>query len=290
MRERTLRRALARRVSPEQEVGSRVAYRRQAAPQAGARPFEGAVDRFDGRVEHVGHFVGVVSEHLAQDEHGALASRQDLQRGHEGQGDGFGLCVAGLRAERDVDAPRERVGIRLEPHDFTEASRLGRLNLGDVPLLGRASAGRAKRVEAPVGGDPVEPGAERGASLESSEALPGGQERLLQGVLGVLEGSEHPVAVHLQLSAVRFGQLSERVAVSGPRPDDQVGCHYSTQRDVGRSPNHLPSIDTGRVANWARPLSRHRGVCIIDGSDDRPPVLLSWAGCKHPRTEQGARE
>ena len=53
-------------------------------------------------------------------------------------------------------------------------------NLGHVPLLGRASAGRATRVEAPVGGDAVEPGAERGASLEPSEALPSGQQRVLE--------------------------------------------------------------------------------------------------------------
>jgi hypothetical protein len=63
-------------------VGSRrrfaLASRRQTALEAGARPFEGTVDRFDGRVEHLGHLVGVVSEHLAQDEHGALASGQDL--------------------------------------------------------------------------------------------------------------------------------------------------------------------------------------------------------------------
>ena len=71
-----------------------------------------------------------------------------------------------------------------------------------------------------MGGDPVQPGAQRGASLEPAEALPGGQQRVLEGVLGVLEGSEHPVAVHLELSEVRFGQLPERVAVPGPRPCD----------------------------------------------------------------------
>ena len=193
--------------------------RRQAALQAGAGPFEGAVDRFDGRVEHVGHLAGVVPEHVAQDQHGELARGQDLQRGDEGQRDGFGLFVAGLGAERHVDrALEEGVGKRLEPHDLAEPGRLGRLDPGDVPLLGRAPAGRAQRVEAPVGGDPVEPGADRGASLEPAEALPGGQQRVLQGVLGVLEGAEHPVAVHLQLPAVRLGQLAERVAVPGPRP------------------------------------------------------------------------
>jgi hypothetical protein len=51
------------------------------------------------------------------------------------------------------------------------------------------------------------------------------------GVLGVLEGSEHPIAVHLELSAVRLDQLSERVAVPGPRPGDQVRCHHTTLVD-----------------------------------------------------------
>jgi hypothetical protein len=128
-------------VSREREAFA-LAGRRQAALQAGAGPFEGAVDRFDGRVEHVGHLVGVVTEYLAQDEHGALASGQELQCGHEGQGDGFGLFVAGLRAERHVDRPLEEgVGIWLEPDDFAEPTRLGRFNLGVVPRLGRASAG-----------------------------------------------------------------------------------------------------------------------------------------------------
>jgi hypothetical protein len=42
----------------------------------------------------------VESEDVAQDEDGKLARRQDLKGGHEGQGDGFGLLIAGLRADR----------------------------------------------------------------------------------------------------------------------------------------------------------------------------------------------
>src|SRR5215469_7072136 len=68
------------------------------------------------------------------------------------------------------------------------AGRLGRYNPGHVPLFGGSPAGRAACVEATVGGDPVEPGAERGAFLEPSEALPGGQQRVLHGVLAILEG------------------------------------------------------------------------------------------------------
>jgi hypothetical protein len=41
---------------------------------------------------------------------------------------------------------------------------------------------------------------------------------VLECVLGILEGSEHPVAVHLKLSQVRFGQLPERVVVPQPAP------------------------------------------------------------------------
>ena len=153
---------------------------------------------FDGRVEHVGHLVRVESEHVAQDEHGQLARWQDLKSGHEGQGDGLGLFIPGLRSERHVDRTLEEgVGKWLEPYDFAESGRLGRFNPGHVELLGRSSVGGAKRVEAPVGGDPVEPCADRGAPLEPSEALPSGQQRVLQSVLGVLNGSEHPVVVHL---------------------------------------------------------------------------------------------
>jgi hypothetical protein len=33
--------------------------------------------------------------------------------------------------------------------------------------------------------------------------------------------------VHLQLPAVRLGQLPERVTVPGPRPGQQVSCHFT---------------------------------------------------------------
>ena len=59
------------------------------------------------------------SEDVAQDEHRELAGRQDLKGGHEGQGDGFGLLVAGLRAERRGDGTLEQgVGKWLKPDDF----------------------------------------------------------------------------------------------------------------------------------------------------------------------------
>ena len=173
-----------------------------------------------GHLQHAGHLAGVESEDVAQDEDGELARRQQLQGGYEGQRDGFGLLVAGLRPGRRVGgALEEGVRKRLQPDGLVARRRHGRFELRHVPLLGRAPARRAARVEAPVGGDLVQPGAQRGAFLgEPADALPGGQHRLLDGVLGVGEGSEHPVAVHLQLPPVRLGQLPERLAIPGPRP------------------------------------------------------------------------
>jgi len=43
-------------------------------------------------------------------------------------------------------------------------------------------------------------------------------------------------------STVRLGQLSERVAVPGLRPGDQIGCYHFLS---------ISSIDTGRAANFA---------------------------------------
>jgi NAD(P)-dependent dehydrogenase (short-subunit alcohol dehydrogenase family) len=106
-----------------------LAHRLRAALQAGAGPFERAVDRFDRRVEHVGHLVGVIPEDFAQDEHGALASGQDLKGRHEGERDGLGLFVTCLGAKRQVDRPLEEgVGVWLEPRDFAQPGRLGRFN------------------------------------------------------------------------------------------------------------------------------------------------------------------
>ncbi len=45
-------------------------------------------------------------------------------------------------------------------------------------------------VDAHVGGDPVKPGAQRAASLVAGESAPGPQHRLLEGVLGVMDGSQ----------------------------------------------------------------------------------------------------
>jgi hypothetical protein len=63
-------------------------------------------------------------------------------------------------------------------------------------------------VEANVGGDAVQPGAQRGTPFESFEALPGADHRLLDRVVGVPGGAEHPVAMPGERRAVGF-ELSD---------------------------------------------------------------------------------
>ena len=50
-------------------------------------------------------------------------------------------------------------------------------------------------------------------------APPRPQERLLHGVLGLVERGEHPVAVHVQLAPVPFGERGEPGSVAGTPPE-----------------------------------------------------------------------
>ena len=81
------------------------------------------------------------------------------------------------------------------------AESIGSIRLG--PSLDRLQAG--------VSGDPVEPGLERAAALESGQGPPGVQQRLLERVLGVLQRAEHPIAVSVQRCTMGSDQLAECV-------------------------------------------------------------------------------
>lgn len=136
-----------------------------------------------------------------------------------GQREGLGLLVARLGAERHGYCPFEqRIGVRLEPCDLAEPGRFGQFHIWRVSFVGSSPASRATRVEASVGGDPIEPSPQRGPPVEPAQPPPRGQQRLLQNVLGVLERAEHPVAVRLEFATVRRGQLTESVVVASARP------------------------------------------------------------------------
>jgi hypothetical protein len=52
--------------------------------------------------------------------------------------------------------------------------------------------------------------------------LPGGEERLLDRVLSILDRAEDAVAVQLQLTPVPLDQLGEGIGVAGLRPGDEI--------------------------------------------------------------------
>ena len=107
----------------------------------------------------------------------------------------------------------QRVRVRLEPDRLAPARRLRRERrvVGRSRQRGNPSAAVAERVQAAVRGDAVQPRAQRRAPLEAVEAAPRGEQRLLHEILGVLDGPEQPVAVHLQLTAMLLREFPEGV-------------------------------------------------------------------------------
>ncbi len=105
-------------------------------------------------------------------------------------------------------------------------------------------------VEAGVGGDRVEPGAQRAALGELRQAAPGPQHRLLQGVLGIVDRAEQAVAVGVELAAVGVGELPEGPFVASARGLEQLplGCAGSCRRRPHRLPTYPVAIVSIRAA------------------------------------------
>ncbi len=124
------------------------------------------------------------------------------------------------RAARSAPrAPRSRprrpsrlVGVGLDPHGLDQRLAGAVVRVRGRPVVDRQHPLRPPRdcVEAGVGRDPVEPGAERTSICEPGQPAPGTQQRLLQRVLGVVHRAEHAVAVGVQLSAIRLDQAGRR--------------------------------------------------------------------------------
>ena len=156
-----------------------------------------AVDRNDRHVEQRGGLLRGPLDDVPKDQHGALAWRQELNGRQECEldrlarhddGIGFGLPWRHL--------VEQSIGIRLQPGDLAE-------RFEGAPA--RSSIVAANRVQADIRGDPVEPGSEGGRAVKARPAAPRPQVRLLDGVLGLLEGPEHPVRVDVQLASIGFG-------------------------------------------------------------------------------------
>ena len=184
---------------------------------------EGAAHRLLAGVEHRRDLFGAEAEDVPQDQDSSLTWWQQLEGGHERQRDGLACLDAGIGAGCGVlDPLQEQVGVGLQPHHVAGGVRLGVGACRHGDSRGLTPARGAQSHEAPVGRDPVQPGAYRRPDLEPADVLPGGEERLLDGVLSVLGRAEDAVAVQLQLTPVSLDQLGEGVRVTGLRPGDKI--------------------------------------------------------------------
>ena len=114
-----------------------------------------------------------------------------LQGGGESELDTLALLVASVGADQLGSEAELGIRVGLEPDGLGQ--RLGR---NAVRIRGRGEVDRQDalgtlldRPQAGVGGDRVEPGTEGAAALEAGESAPGAQERLLEGVLRVVQPS-----------------------------------------------------------------------------------------------------
>ena len=190
----------------------------------------GAVQRAgDGRLgqpEVLGGLPRRPPEHVAQDEHRSAPGRQVLEGGDEREldrlatdGDRVGLVVP------VGDGLPQAVGEGLQPRDVGPRHHLVVAGTGvgrrRAEVLWQHAAGPSGEcVEAGVGGDPVQPGAQGRPALELLEVPPRPQEGLLDEVLGLVDRTEHAVAVHPQLAAVALDEARERRLVAGPGGGD----------------------------------------------------------------------
>src|SRR6185312_9464685 len=155
------------------------------------------------------------------------------------------------------DALQQHIGIRLEPYRLVPVGRLGHLG---HPRVLRATASRPQRIQRAVGGDAVQPGTDRPPLLKPRQAAPGGEQRLLEQILGILGRAHDPVDVQLQLTTVGIGQLAERVLVAGTRTGEGLLVHRRilaqrlpwariTGNDAGTARNSSVSFRLGARLN-----------------------------------------
>ncbi len=242
---------------------------------------ERAVHRRRGGIEHRGDLSGGEPQHVAKHEHGALAGREAMKRGEERERYRLAGLVAGLRTGRAVDdAFEQRVGIGLEPQHLAVAG--GLRGGGCQPGRRRgASTAVAQHVQTAVGGDPIQPGAQRRALLERLQCSPRGEECLLHRVLGVLHLAEDPVAVQLQLAPVGVRERRERLMVARTGTDQSAVVH---ERSLA---SRLTTIVTPPMLEIRRRVSppggvrtRDRQIRVLIGRPmrtSRPPQTIDRA-------------
>ena len=159
------------------------------APQRRVRALQGAVDGGDGRVEQLGGLRRRPAHDVARDDDRPLARRQQLDDGEERELDRLARrpCRrAASRRRAGSTGPRRRT----RPSAGAGRARFSASRQAFVAI--RYSQARAF-----------------GPPANVVARTPRPQQRLLDGVLRLLERGEHPVAVDVQLAAMARAQRRE---------------------------------------------------------------------------------
>ncbi len=190
-------------------LGQRLQNDFALAAQCRARSLQRAIYRGNRGVQGLRYFRGRPAQHFDQQQHGALLRRQALERGHEREADTL-LQHCGSRR---IGICGQGAGVR----DRLEPMRARALGEFVVHRTGRALFHRPRPpravtqfIEAHIRCDAVQPGAQRGSSVESLQISPRADDGLLHGIVGVDGRAEHPVAVASQSEAVYFELVDAR--------------------------------------------------------------------------------
>src|SRR4029450_11742327 len=178
-----------------------------------ARPLQGAVDRRGADIQEPSGFSGRPAQHVTQDERRPLLRREKLNDCEERDFDRFA-------AQHD----RFRVGIVLRDRlDQGVWNRLKPRNLvgrrwSAVLLRLRGQNGppfvAGDGIEADVGCHAVEPRTKWRSLYEALPIAPRAEKRVLQRILGVVEGAEHAIAVDQQLTTMAASEMVESLFVT----------------------------------------------------------------------------
>jgi hypothetical protein len=92
----------------------------------------------------------------------------------------------------------------------------------DLARRHRAAAFGADDLQAAGGRDPVQPVTQGCLALEAVQRPPGAWQRVLNGYASVVQGTQHPVGVHVQGAQGRADQHPECLAIACPGGCEQV--------------------------------------------------------------------
>ena len=264
--------------------------------RAGA--LERAVDRGDAGVERLAGLLRRESEHLAQDQDGALVGGEQLEGRDERELDRLALLVARVGRGVAVLDAEGLVGVGLDPDRLDHRLADAAVRVGRRAVVDRQDALRAPldRVQAGVGGDPVEPGAQRAPPLELRQrparraaAPPGARPRRRapsracgSSGRGARSGGARPAAGRRPRLPLRAASSSSRswTVVSG-----SCSLLGRVKRSAAREPMSFRSVNghTGRDESAPAPIpsstwSSTRGICAARSRSTRSSAAGARSG------------